>query len=148
MAQITIEERIALQDFMTDYCYAVDNLTDLDALVNLFTEDAVLDFSDIGLPLMSGRADVESFFRNVFADMTHHQHYIGNFRVEAFSGDSAAMVAYVQGLGRAKDGNKVHVHVRYHMDCVKRDAGWKCRRFQITGAMPMPDSLEEIHGEH
>ena len=148
MAHISLEERIALQDLMTDYCYAVDQLTDVDELLDLFTDDAVLDFTDIGLATMHGRPALKDFYDGVFAGMSHHQHYISNFRLEAFSGDTATMRAYVQGLGRAIDGNEVHVHVRYRMDCVKTEAGWKCSKYWILGGMPMPDSLEEIHGDH
>ena len=52
MTQIPMEERMALQDLMTDYCYAVDKLADVEELLDLFTDDAVLDFSGIGLAVM------------------------------------------------------------------------------------------------
>ena len=100
-----------------------------------------------GLPVMPGKAEFKTFYDGVFADMTHHQHYISNFRVESYDGDKATMRAYVQGLGRAKDGNQVHVHVRYRMQCVRTGAGWKCRKYDILAGMPLPGSLEEIHGE-
>lgn len=147
MTKAPLEERIALQDLMTDYCYAVDKLTDVDELLGLFTEDAVLDFSDIGLPAMHGRAEHRKFYEGVFADMSHHTHYISNFRLESYDGQKATMRAYVQGLGRARDGNEVLVHVRYRMDCVKQGDAWKCERYWILGGMPMPGSLGEIHGE-
>jgi ketosteroid isomerase-like protein len=145
--QIPLEERLALQDLMVDYCYAVDGLEDVDRLLDLFTDDALLDFSDIGLPLMPGKAEFSRFYRDVFADMTHHTHYLTNFRVDDYSGDRATVRAYVQGLGRSRDGNEVQVHVRYVMDAVKTDAGWKCSRYVILGGMPMPGSLEQIHGD-
>ncbi|MDE2404834.1 MAG: nuclear transport factor 2 family protein [Sphingomonadales bacterium] len=152
MTQCPIEERIALQDLMTDYCYAVDALNSVDALLSLFTEDAVLDFSDIGLPAMHGRAEHRRFYDGVFADMSHHTHYISNFRLVSYDGDGgdgtrAVMRAYVQGLGRSKDGNEVLVHVRYRMDCVKLAGAWKCNAYYIHAGMPMPGSLAEIHGE-
>ncbi|MFA7585005.1 MAG: nuclear transport factor 2 family protein [Novosphingobium sp.] len=147
MAKAPLEERIALEDLMIDYCYAVDKLTDIDQLLDLFTEDAVLDLSDIGLPAMHGRAEYRKFYEGVFADMTHHTHYISNFRLASYEGTKATMFAYVQGLGRSKDGNEVIVHVRYQMDCVKQGDSWKCERYYIRGGMPMPGSLNEIHGD-
>jgi len=147
MPQCPIEERIALQDLMTDYCYAVDGLQSVDELLALFTEDAVLDFSDIGLPAMHGRAAHRQFYDGVFADMSHHTHYISNFRLVSYDGDKAVMRSYVQGLGRSKDGNEVQVHVRYRMDCVKQAGEWKCAAYYIYAGMPMPGSLAEIHGE-
>ena len=146
MSNLPVEERFALQDLMTDYCYAVDKLTDVDELLDLFTEQAVLDFSDIGLPAMNGKQEFRKFYDGVFADMSNHQHYITNFRVKEYNGDTAVMLAYVQGLGRSKDGNTVQVHVRYSMDCLKTANGWKCTTYRILRGMPMPDSLNEIHG--
>lgn len=144
MTHIPLEERIALQDLMTDYCYAVDKLSEVDDLLDLFTEDAVLDFSDIGLPAMPGKAEFRQFYESVFANMSHHTHYISNFRLQHYDGKQATMRAYVQGLGRAKDGNQVHVHVRYLMDCVKSDSGWKCSKYVITAGMPI-ESLDAVH---
>jgi ketosteroid isomerase-like protein len=79
--------------------------------------------------------------------MTHHTHYISNFRLESCTGDQAVMRAYVQGMGRSKDGNEVLVHVRYRMDCVRQAGAWKCQRYYIYGGMPLPGSLAAIHGE-
>lgn len=148
MTTIPLEERIALQDLMTDYCYAVDDLKAGNGpLLDLFTEDAVLDLSDIGLPAMNGRAEYKPFYDGVFAGMSHHTHYITNFRVGAYAGDTATMWAYVHGLGRANDGNTVDVHVRYRMDCVKLSGTWKIKTYWILTGMPMPGSLTEIHAK-
>lgn len=147
MTGISRDERTALEDLMIDYCYAVDTLTDVEPLLALFKPEAVLDFSDIGLPAMHGRAEYQKFYDTVFADMSHHTHYISNFRVESYAGDTATMRAYVQGLGRSKDGNEVHVHVRYKMDCVKVGGAWKIAKYWILTGMPLPGSLTEIHGE-
>jgi len=73
---VPAEVRIALQDVMTDYCYAVDRLDHVDELLDLFTVDAVLDFSTIGLATMHGRTRWEPFYREVFAGMSHHTHYM------------------------------------------------------------------------
>ncbi len=145
--QMPIEDRIALQDLMTAYCYAVDDIGNIEGLLALFTEDAVLDFRKIGLPLMNGHGDIRAFFEGVFADMTHHAHYISNFRPEAYDGDTGAMSAYVNGMGRAKDGNEVVVQVQYRFDCVRTAGGWKANRYSMFAMMPTPASLEEIHGD-
>ncbi len=145
MTGMPMEVRVALQDLMTAYCYAVDRLGDVDALLDLFTEDAVLDFSAIGLPVMNGRGEMKAFFDRVFADMSHHAHYITNFRPKAYDGATASMSAYVIGMGRAKDGNSVEVQVQYRFDAVETPAGWKCRRYSMFSMMPLPGSLAEIH---
>lgn len=148
MITMPLEDRTAVQDLMTAYCYAVDKLGDVPGLLSLFTENAVLDFTKIGLPLMTGHAEIAAFFDRVFADMSHHAHHISNFRPEAYAGDTAAMSAYVIGLGRAKDGNEVSVNVQYRFDCVRTDTGWKASRYSMFSMMPLPGSLAAIHGDH
>ena len=142
-----LEDRLAIQDLMTAYCYAVDDMGNVEGILALFTEDAVLDFSKIGLPVMHGHGDIRAFFERVFTDMSHHAHHIGNFRPEAYTGDTAEMSAYVIGLGRAKDGNEVTVHVQYRFGCLRTGAGWKCCEYSMFAMLPPPGSLEEIHGK-
>lgn len=139
--------RQALQDLMVEYCYAVDDLNDVQPLLDLFTDDAVADLTAIGLPLMDGKGAIKAFFDGVFADMTHHFHYISNFRPAGWDGTVAAMTAYVVGMGRASDGNTVEVQVQYLMECVQGGGRWRCRRYVITPKMPMPGSLAEIHAD-
>jgi ketosteroid isomerase-like protein len=146
MITISIEDRLALQDLMIAYCYAVDKLTDVDGLLALFTEDAVLDFTKIGLPLMNGHDEIRSFFDGVFATMSHHAHYITNFRPVQFGGNRGVMTAYVLGLGRSKDGNEVAVNVQYTFEAVRTPTGWKAERYSMFAMMPLPGSLAEIHG--
>ena len=51
-------------------------------------------------------------------------------------------------LLKDKDGNSVAVQVRYRMECIETDDGWKCRHYTITPMMPLPGSLTEIHGDN
>lgn len=148
MSQMPQDVRQALQDVMTDYCYAVDGLRDVEPLLALFTDDAIADLTAIGLPLMEGKPVIRKFFDGVFSDMSHHFHMIANFRPQSWDGSVGAMTAYVIGMGRAKDGNTVTVEVHYRMECVEQDGAWKCRHYTITPMMPMPGSLEEIHRDH
>ena len=137
----------AIQRLMVEYCYNVDALEDMDRFLSVFTEDCVADLSSIGLPLMHGHEGLRGFFEPVFENMSHHFHFISNFREESWDGTVGAMTAYVIGMGRAKDGNTVTVQVKYRMECLEQDGAWKCRHYTITPMMPMPGSLDEIHGE-
>ena len=88
---------------MGAYCTAVDSLHDIEAICAVFTEDGVFDLSGIGLPKKEGHAGIREFFTGVFADMTHHAHYLTNFAVTSYEGDRASARAYIIGMGRAKD---------------------------------------------
>jgi ketosteroid isomerase-like protein len=141
-----IEDRLALEDVLKAYCAAVDSLSDMDKLLGCFTEDAVLDLGGIHLPRFDGHDGIRRFFTQVFADMTHHAHFISNFTVERMDAGTAACTAYVMGMGVARDGQSVLVYVKYFLDYVRTPAGWKMSRFAETGLMPLPDSLTGIHG--
>lgn len=149
MSEMPENVRTALERHLIEYCYAVDGLKDVGPLLDLFTDDAVADFSAIGLPAMTGREEIGAFYDSVFADMTHHFHFISNFRPDGWDADegAGAMTAYVIGMGAAKDGSRITVQVKYRMECVQHGGAWKCRHYAITPMMPMPGSLAEVHGQ-
>lgn len=140
-----IADRLALQDLLSAYCTAVDTLADMDGMLRIFTKDAVFDLSGIGLPSVVGHDGIRGFFEPVFENMTNHAHYWSNFCVDRLDGDEASVRALVTGMGIARDGNSVVVHVRYFLDCVRTAEGWKFKRFYEDAAMPLPKSLTEIH---
>lgn len=146
MPQMPEDVRTAIERLMVDYCYNVDAMDDMERFLGIFTEDAVTDMTAIGLPLMNNREELRQFFEGVFDTMSHHFHFISNFRPQSWDGTVGAMQAYVIGMGRAKDGNTVTVQVRYRMECLETVDGWKCRHYTISPMMPMPGSLGEIHG--
>ena len=139
--------REALADRVTEYCYRVDTIGAVEPLLDLFTDDAIADFSAIGLPLMNGKGDIRAFFTGVFDMMTHHFHLASNIRPESWDGTTGVVTAYVIGMGRAKDGNSVTVQVRYRMAFVQAGGEWRCNHYHITPMMPLPGSLEQIHAD-
>jgi ketosteroid isomerase-like protein len=145
MSSISVEDRLAINDLLIAYCTGVDTLNDIDAILDVFTQDAVFDLSGIGLPRLEGHAGIRGFFEGVFRDMTHHAHYLTNFAITAFDGETAAARAYIIGMGRAKDGNEVTVHGRYFFDVRRTARGWKATRYTMDFMMPLPGSLAEIH---
>jgi ketosteroid isomerase-like protein len=140
-----LEDKLALQDVLTAYCNAVDSLSDMDGLLNCFTDDAVMDLSGIHLPKCVGHAEIRKFFVQVFKDMSHHSHSSSNFTILKLDGDTARCQASIIGTGRAKDGNSVLVYVRYFLDYKRTPSGWKWTNFGESALMPLPDSLTQIH---
>lgn len=147
MNNVPIEDRLAINDLLIAYCTAVDSLGDIDAILDVFTQDAVFDLSGIGLPKADGHAGIRGFFTGVFNDMTHHAHYLTNFALTAYTGDTAAASAYIMGMGRARDGNEVTVYGRYYFDVLRTTKGWKATRYTMDFMMPLPGSLAEIHAD-
>ncbi|MFN3424083.1 MAG: nuclear transport factor 2 family protein [Novosphingobium meiothermophilum] len=144
--QCPIEDRLAIQDLMIAYAHAVDTVSDIDAVLEVFTEDAVFDLSGIGLAPQHGHEGIRAFFTNVFANMAHHAHYLTNFALTGYDGDTASMRAYVIGMGIGKDGKDVTVNGRYFFEVRRTDAaahrGWKATRYTMDFLMPLSGTLD------
>lgn len=136
-----IDDRLEIQDLMIAYAHAVDTVSDIDAVLDVFTPDAVFDLSGIGLTPQVGHKGIREFFTNVFANMANHAHYLTNFAVTAYDGDTASMRAYVIGMGVGKDGSTVTVNGRYFFDVRRTDAGWKATRYTMDFLMPLSGTL-------
>ncbi|OZA31740.1 MAG: ketosteroid isomerase [Novosphingobium sp. 17-62-9] len=102
----------------------------------------MFDLSGIGLAALEGHEGIRGFFTNVFANMAHHAHYLTNFAVTAYDGDTASMRAYVIGMGQGKDGSTVTVNGRYFFDVRRTPAGWKATRYTMNFLMPLSGTLE------
>ena len=136
------EDRFAIQDLLIAYAHAVDNIGNIDGILGVFVEDAVFDLSGIGLAPVNGHDGIRAFFTNVFANMAHHAHYLTNFAITAYAGDTASIRAYVIGMGQGKDGRGVTVNGRYYFDVVRTPAGWKATRYTMDFLMPLSGTLE------
>jgi ketosteroid isomerase-like protein len=142
MAIIPVEDRLAIQDLLIAYAHSVDTIGDIDGILSVFTEDAVFDLSGIGLAPQIGHDGIRAFFTTVFANMAHQAHYLSNFAITAYAGDTASIRAYVTGMGVGKDGSGVTVHGRYYFDVVRTAAGWKATRYTMDFLLPLSGTLE------
>lgn len=127
----------ALSDLMTDYTYAVDNRRSGEDVAVLFTDDAVIDFSDVAFPKMVGKEEIRGFYTMLVENMAWEFHCPAAVRPESWDGEVGAVTAYVIGMGRANDGTSVEVQVRYRMECVQEEGAWKCRHFSLKAMMPV-----------
>ena len=135
--QCPIEDRLAIQDLMVAYAHAVDTMDGTQGILDVFTEDAVFDLSGIGFPSLNGHAEIAGFFDKTFEAMSAHAHYLTNFAITAYDGDTASIRAYVIGMGKYKAGGGITVNGRYFFDVVRTDAGWKARRYTMNFLLPL-----------
>ena len=124
-----IEDRLALQDLIADYLSAVDNLTDLDDVLNCFTDDAVFDMTAISYPRFEGIAALTEFFTNVFSGMKHSAHYATNFKLDLLEQDRASARTHALGVGVPHEGDSVTFYVQYVLEFARTGTGWKIKSF-------------------
>lgn len=132
-----LEERQALEDVVTAYLIAVDNLTDVGAVLNCFSKAPILDMTGIDYPRIEGREALQEFFTDTFSDMTYHAHYATNFSLDRLEGDEASCRAHVIGLGVTRAGGEILIYLQYHLDFVRESEGWKISRFRGEALMPL-----------
>ena len=137
MAAMPENVRCSVARLMGEYAYAVDDKTDPEAVVRLFAADAVIDFSAVGFPKMTGAAEIREFYTGLFGSMAAQFHHMANFRLAAWDGEVAVGEAYVIGMGHPREGADIRVEVKYRMECVETAAGWQCRRFSLAPMMPV-----------
>lgn len=135
MIACPVEDRLAIEDLLIAYAHAVDTF-DVEGIRAVFVEDALFDLSGIGFPTLSGHAEIGPFFKQTFDGMAAHAHYLSNFAVTAYDGDSASVRAYVTGIGRYKAGGGITVQGRYYFDVIRTAAGWQATRYTMDFLLP------------
>ena len=69
-----MSDRFEIQDLMVGYCYAVDD-RDFDALDQIFTEDAVIDYSEM-VNAKGPLSEIKEFLRTSLAPVPMFQHAV------------------------------------------------------------------------
>ncbi|MFN2328394.1 MAG: nuclear transport factor 2 family protein [Chromatocurvus sp.] len=132
-----LEDRQAVEQVITDYLIAIDDRASVDAVMNLFTDDAVFDMSGIGYPNITGAPAIREFFDGVFAGMRHHAHYATNFSLDTLQGDLAQCRTHVIGMGVTADGDEVLFYLQYHLEMRRESGIWKINTFRGKPLMPI-----------
>lgn len=135
----TYEDRIAVEDVMTRYVWAVDSF-DADGYVAVFTEEAVIDSNGtiskghdeirkIVTGLIKFREDNKA--KGLPASSLHH--VISNVRITFPKPDEALHQSYWQTVIRDKDGKMIPAAIGCSEDrLVKRNGKWLIKLRKLT----------------
>ena len=121
-----LSDRMEIRDLITAYTRAVDTRS-WDDLDEVFTDDAVLDYSSVGGPV--GTLDVvKPWIEQGLRGFDRYQHVIGQVAI-SLTGDAATASAYLVNpmVARAPDGTETlwEVGGYYHHDLVRTPDGWR-----------------------
>jgi hypothetical protein len=135
----TYEDRIAVEDVMARYVWAVDSL-DADGYVAVFTQDAVIDSNG---SISRGHAEI----RNIVASLIQRRddnrakglpasnlyHVVSNVRIEFPKPGEAVHHSYWQTVRRDKDGRMIAAAMGRSEDRLVKQAGkWLIRSRTLT----------------
>jgi ketosteroid isomerase-like protein len=133
----TLIDRQALQDSLTTYLVAVDDMASVDDILDCFTEDAVFDMTGIGYPCIEGSTALREFFCGVFDSMSHQAHYATNFHIDNITANAASCRSHVIGKGVTNDANEVCFYLQYQLEFKRSDDSWKICSFSGRPLMPI-----------
>ncbi len=135
----TYEDRIAVEDVMARYVWAVDSL-DADGYVAVFTEDAVIDSNgsisrghDEIRKVVTGLIERRDKNKALGVPTANLYHVISNVRISFLKPDQAVHQSYWQTVRRAKDGTMTAAAMGRSEDrLVKRNGKWLIQSRKLT----------------
>lgn len=118
-----ISDRMEIEKLMVDYCHAVDD-KDWDALDNVFTGDAIIDYSEM-TPHRGNLAETKAFLAMAMANTGSCQHIISTSQIR-IDGDRAWGRTICVNPNVMKDSGKMFVVGLWYRDEFRRTAdGWR-----------------------
>jgi uncharacterized protein (TIGR02246 family) len=135
----TYEDRIAVEDVMARYVWAVDSL-DAEGYVAVFTEDAVIDSNG---SISKGREEIRKIVTSLIQRRDDNTakglptanlyHVISNVRITFPKPGQAVHQSYWQTVRRDKDGRMIAAAMGRSEDrLVKRNAQWLIQSRTLT----------------
>ena len=135
----TYEDRIAVEDVMARYVWAVDSL-DADGYVAVFTEDAVIDSNGA---ISKGHEQIRKIVTDLIKRRDDNKskglptanlyHVISNVRITFPKSGEAVHQSYWQTVRRAEDGRMIAAAMGRSEDrLVKRNGKWLIQSRKLT----------------
>ena len=122
-----ISDRLEIQDLMVRYSYAIDN-RDWDALDDVFTPDAHIDYSVFG-GSVGNLEETKKFLGEAMPMFTTLQHMVSGTTIE-FDGDTASTKTQCHNpmtMGDAEKPDLMVCGLWYVDKLVRTDAGWRIK---------------------
>ncbi len=120
-----MSDRFEIQDLIVGYCYAVD-ARDFDALDRYFTDDAVIDYSEM-VGVVGSLTEIKQFLSTSLAPIPAFQHAISTTQY-SFDGDTAHTKTACYNPMTVSNGERTDTLVFglwYIHDFVRTADGWK-----------------------
>lgn len=136
-AALTADDRGDIERLVYAYCDAVDRAA-IDALLALFTADAVIDYGHGRL--IVGRDRIGELFRDRLDRYGATSHHASNVTIDP-TPDGAEVASSVYAWHLLEDGSHAEVWGRYDDIVVRRSGGWQLssRRIRAAGWRGFPD---------
>ncbi|MHC1557562.1 nuclear transport factor 2 family protein [Actinomycetospora sp. C-140] len=128
------DDRIAITDVLALYCERIDDY-DMDAVVDLFTADAVMDFGPGRGGVLRGRAALRARFAGGQGGFRRTHHHLGQVRLTEAEDGTVHAVSSCSAGHELHDGTQWRVGLRYVDVLVRSDGAWRIAERRIEAAL-------------
>lgn len=122
-------DREAIRNLPVQYCHCVWK-SDVEGIVNLFTEDGSIAIDDPSLPAAKGRANLLKMYKQALSDLSPRP-FIHNHVIETQGPDRATGTCYVEIRG-IRDGKSIIGAGYYNDEYAKVGDEWKFRSRDVS----------------
>lgn len=138
-----LSDRAEIQDLITRYAYAIDD-RNWDALDAVFTEDAIIDYSEVGGPVGNPR-QIKEFLGTAMAGFSAYQHLSTTSELHIDGDQARARTILFNPMVMQHEGEqRVFFIGLWYQDALLRTAdGWRIhhRREKKSWAHNQPPAL-------
>ncbi len=145
-----VSDRFEVQDLLADYAHAIDQ-KNWDALDDIFTEDAFIDYSVMG-GAKGSLPEIKKFLAEAMTIFPHTQHLVANMQIRLKGDEGSGRIMchnpQVMNLGEGK--RHVFVLGLWYLDeYVRTPKGWRIRRRveEKSWGLNLPRGLEGLMGD-
>jgi len=150
MSMQEISDRFEVQDLLADYADAIDQ-KNWDALDDIFTEDAFIDYSVMG-GAKGSLAEIKKFLAEAMVIFPHTQHLVANMQIRLRGDEGTGRImcsnAQVMDIGEGKR-HVFFLGLWYVDKYVRTDRGWRIRERveEKSWGHNLPKGLEGLMGD-
>jgi len=145
-----VSDRFEVQDLLAEYAHAIDQ-KNWDALDDIFTDDAFIDYSVMG-GAKGSLPEIKKFLAEAMTIFPHTQHLVANMqiRLKGDEGTGRIMCHNPQMMNLGEGKRHVFVLGLWYLDEYVRTAkGWRIRRRveEKSWGLNLPKGLESLMGD-
>ncbi|MEM9704782.1 MAG: nuclear transport factor 2 family protein [Pseudomonadota bacterium] len=120
-----ISDRLEIQDLITSYCYAIDN-QDFDALDDVFTEDAHIDYTATG-GSKGSLPEIKVYLAQALKIFPGMQHFASNTILKLEKDTASGETMLFNPMVAERDGEQVvfFIGARYIDRFERTEKGWR-----------------------
>jgi|TARA_R100000501_G_scaffold17919_3_gene35043 hypothetical protein len=120
-----LSDRVEIQDLITRYAYAIDE-RDWDALDRVFTEDAIVDYTELG-GKKGTRAETKAYLAEAMPNFPAFQHLSTTTRVDLDGDRAKAKTILFNPMVMEHEGKErvFFIGLWYNDELVRTEAGWR-----------------------